>query len=262
MKIEEKDIPDRFYKYRSLSADSIQYTLDIIENCRLYWPSPLDFNDPFDCSPAHEYRGTLKQKIASANRSAEILGMGKSRKERRQMRMKALKRKPSEITDIMKQSSRNLMANISVCSLSKVHNNILMWSHYADSHSGICVGFEPSEAAIDFLCAFEVIYMEKRPLINLIEKIKGEDALNDILLTKSKLWEYESEWRMIDQQKEKGTRLFPSKPLKEIYLGCRISSQNKSNVLNSVIKSPTKPKIWQAIESKDEFGLEFTELSI
>lgn len=39
----------KLYKYRSLSNESKEYTLDIFRKCELYFSAPNSFNDPFDC---------------------------------------------------------------------------------------------------------------------------------------------------------------------------------------------------------------------
>jgi hypothetical protein len=39
------------YKLKSLTGESRDHTLDIIENSRIYFSSPEQFNDPFDCAP-------------------------------------------------------------------------------------------------------------------------------------------------------------------------------------------------------------------
>ena len=39
-----------------------------------------------------------------------------------------------------------LINNIGIFSLSKVPDNILMWSHYADSHKGIVLEFDSNHA--------------------------------------------------------------------------------------------------------------------
>jgi hypothetical protein len=49
---------ETFYKMRSLTPGATrEHTLDIIENSRLYFPSPTEFNDPFDCFPPFDLAG-------------------------------------------------------------------------------------------------------------------------------------------------------------------------------------------------------------
>src|SRR5205085_3407282 len=66
--------------------------------------------------------------------------------------------------------------------------NILMWSHYADNHHGICLQFSCRNSV--FLNALKVEYSEAYPLLDLTE---DDDLLP--LLAKAVAWSYEDEYR-------------------------------------------------------------------
>lgn len=51
----------------------------------------------------------------------------------------------------------NNLKSFGVVSFSKRNDSILMWSHYADSHKGFCIGFHTK---IEFRDAKEVYYAE------------------------------------------------------------------------------------------------------
>jgi len=79
---------------------------------------------------------------------------------------------------------------------SKTWKNPVMWSHYADKHKGMCLGFEvPSDLVL------QVNYTKKR--LNLdFAKLKKEGKLNknhmlNIFKTKFIDWQYEREARVI-----------------------------------------------------------------
>lgn len=78
-----------------------------------------------------------------------------------------------------------------LCSLSKINNNKLMWSHYANEHTGICVGYKflyiPSYVGKD-----EVKYKNT----NLDEKSIFQNII-DYWTVKSEDWEYEQEVRLL-----------------------------------------------------------------
>lgn len=191
----------RLYKYRSLRfEEDAQHVCDSIVGSRLYWASPLSFNDPFDCVPTYIYKGTKAEHLQNARRSVEVLGVGRPRGERRQMLAKGRRRKSGEIADTMAEASRKLLERMGVCSLTEARDDILMWSHYGDAHAGICLGFEPSLHAIDFAGAFPVLYARDRPQINLIRRSTGHELMEKVLLTKNSGWAYEREWRMIAQR--------------------------------------------------------------
>jgi hypothetical protein len=73
-------------------------------------------------------------------------------------------------------------------------SNLLLWSHYADKHRGIALGFDVAEQDI-----FRVSYESKRFEIPFCCKTKqiigGEEVLEALLSTKSVDWKYEAEHR-------------------------------------------------------------------
>jgi hypothetical protein len=73
-------------------------------------------------------------------------------------------------------------------------SNPVMWSHYADRHKGICLGFEVSEKHLH-----EVKYAVERPSINvkdLVERGKRDPSLvMPLTSTKFEHWKYEKEFR-------------------------------------------------------------------
>jgi hypothetical protein len=51
------------YKFKSLSGGGCRQVQDIIENSRLYFSTPDQFNDPLDCSPIFKLAGDLKDPV-------------------------------------------------------------------------------------------------------------------------------------------------------------------------------------------------------
>lgn len=115
-------------------------------------------------------------------------------------------------------------------------DNQLMWSHYANSYSGICVeyDFEKMDNFIGFM--YPVKYSSVRPTAslkdlglsefkkdengNLITEEVNISAIFSYLLAKNKCWSYEEEWRIINVEGEPYTPLFIEAPfVKSITLG-------------------------------------------
>lgn len=115
-------------------------------------------------------------------------------------------------------------------------DNQLMWSHYANSYSGICVeyDFEKMDNFIGFM--YPVKYSSVRPTVslkdlglsefkkdengNLITEEVNISAIFSYLLAKNKCWSYEEEWRIINVEGEPYTPLFIEAPfVKSITLG-------------------------------------------
>jgi Protein of unknown function (DUF2971) len=81
-------------------------------------------------------------------------------------------------------------------------DEILVWSHYADSHKGVRLGFEFPATALPFTLT-PVVYRENRVKIDFGKTIgvtspqKLMDALLEALKVKSVAWKYEQEFRII-----------------------------------------------------------------
>lgn len=78
---------------------------------------------------------------------------------------------------------------------SKSWQNPVLWSHYADKHRGICLGFDVSDKLLH-----PVNYREK-PIKIIFDKTHGslrlsESFVNELLYTKYSSWEYEAEVRV------------------------------------------------------------------
>ncbi len=82
-------------------------------------------------------------------------------------------------------------SNFGILCFSPHWKNVTMWSHYADKHKGICLGFDLSDEL-----ATEIKYAQTRPPIDLSRSPTEED-LQPLLFLKSTDWEYEEEWRVL-----------------------------------------------------------------
>lgn len=127
-------------------------------------------------------------------------------------------------------------------------DNQLMWSHYANSYSGICVEYDLTKMNDFFGFFYPVQYTEKRATVSLadlgigLEVVDGKYnvvqkevdivPLINYLLCKNKCWEYEKEWRIINIG-EANTPIFINFPfIKSITFGLNISSDIKGVLLD------------------------------
>jgi hypothetical protein len=117
-------------------------------------------------------------------------------------------------------------------------DNQLMWSHYANSYSGICIeyDFTKIEQFIGFF--YPVEYVVQRQTLSLNDiGIKGialdvdtstdygepdMEAIFKYLLAKNKCWEYEKEWRIINSGEENKSMFVDFPYVKSITFGLNI----------------------------------------
>ena len=144
----------------------------------------------------------------------------------------------SEIIDKFDKELNEWANNIfRVGCLGTDYKNKLMWSHYADSHTGFCIEYDFNNIKWENLLVYPlpVLYSKERPLIPYyiwggkdIEKAKKELMIG--LLTKDIVWSYENEWRYIISKQDKTELVMP--PISCIYLGANIENDNKIKIMN------------------------------
>jgi len=113
------------FKYRSVN----EYTLDFIRNGSVFFSSPADFNDPYDTRFVDRDSLAQKQRLERERRAQEtdaaLLGVA--------------------MMNVFEREHRGSEVKKLVYCVSEIVDSILMWSHYADSHRGICVVLEAEE---------------------------------------------------------------------------------------------------------------------
>jgi hypothetical protein len=225
--------PEYLYKFRSLDGDSADFTRQIIEDAKLWYSRPLDFNDPFDCSPAAspaDTEGELKKYLSRVYRKES----GLPRKERRRIISEHMKEpRFSQGSGYFQKSLTEVIGkavnSAGVLSLSARYDHVLMWSHYASSHRGICLRFR-SDGGSSFCKAQKVLYSPERPILNVLRDNQNEQ-LEKALLTKADYWSYEEEWRIIDPVRKSGAHPYPREELDGVIFGARTPPGHKDQVI-------------------------------
>lgn len=108
----------------------------------------------------------------------------------------ALAAETEEHRTAFKKMRDNVMRNKGIVSFSKSWKSPLLWSHYAENHKGVALGFEVPEALL-----VPVVYKEKRPklsdyLVDAGTLTLNEDASQALLAFKAAGWSYEEEVRL------------------------------------------------------------------
>jgi hypothetical protein len=200
-------VPKYLYKYRSMN----QHTINIFENNKIWAPSLKYLNDPFDGK-------IVFNKSLSGKKFKEFM-LGYLKKEGygdNQIKM-AIDDflddnedfKPGKIDQLHKGINSSLLPyqRYGIVCLSEHPDSLLMWTHYCSEHTGICVEFEktlgtPMDQAN--ICQ-KVIYSTSYPDVSVLDYyiLKHDEAVKRTLFTKSSDWEYEDEWRYIEEEGNK-----------------------------------------------------------
>ena len=219
------------YKYKPIN----QFTLDIIANDRIFYPLPGSFNDPFDTKCSFKNKSALTQ-TADEKKIAQAFP----------------DENPSDITvftrtDLTQEIDvfKNRLNNFGILSLTGNAKNILMWSHYADSHRGVCLIFDTSDDTNIFGQAIKVQYQHEYPVINIMDLNNHNNTIN-MISVKSIDWGYEKEWRIIRGISVGGDGYFDIEPksLTGIILGSHITEKDEKRVMGWTSKYPTSLNVF------------------
>jgi hypothetical protein len=261
----DDDGPPYLYKFRSLaSKDQLRL---MIANSKLWYAKPSTFNDPFDFYPKFSMEGTNEEVKGFAK---EVLEQAMSFTRQERKFYEAVLRDPRKrlspyFQNLLSQRRLQRTDKYGVCSLSADPHHMLMWAHYAASHTGVCLRFKRNRAGpygLPFGAAQPVIYSSTRPVVNPITD-HPDAMIEAALLTKADFWKYEREWRLISYETSTigspggpGLGSFNPGSLDAIILGARISAADAADVKQWVSGRPSPVQILQARLHPDLFSME------
>jgi len=243
------------YKYRELADPTPgalnANTMHLMCEGEMYFSAPAAFNDPFDC------RVRL-----SATATADELDRYLARQGVPQSQRDAVVAKVASgalsLESFVPSDASGVSAMLRVYCLSTLNDNTLMWSHYAKDHTGVCVGIkvhfhenslclavEPDcvspihvAANTGLLPASPVVYDFQMPSpYNLFTGTS--DDLQPFMLTKSKLWEYESEYRIImlfERILKRNPVVLAAGQISEVIFGVRTPQKLEAEVISALGK--------------------------
>ena len=247
------EIPSTLYKYRSLHGAERKFASHIITRRELWFCPASQLNDDFDCNPI--------PKLTASRLSNEFAMRRTLRNQFPKMlkhRVKSLaayraKRPRQEFESLMARMIEKERETIGICSLSSEPDCEKLWDDYGASHTGICLRFnDPANDTLPapyFQLAMKVNYEEHRPEISVYGE-SGFEKLTKYILTKTRKWEYETEWRLVEQNFT-GNKPFPPARLTGIIFGKGISPSDRAEVISWASLGSTPIEFLQAYESLD-----------
>lgn len=196
--------PSRLFRYRSIK--SLDREIDSINKGYLYCAAYSALNDPME--------GYF---VAST-----------------------LLRESTNHKTIRREIQEN-KARIGMCSFSEAHDHELMWAHYADQFSGICVEYSLPRLLNnldDDIALVRMFYSETVPVIGRAKKDPGETA-RKVLSYKNYRWSYEREWRLFGPLGK--ANYDEVRCVRRVYLGSRIDSAKRKRIIDEMklLKIPT-----------------------
>ena len=184
------------YKYLELDGGAA-----MLYNGNLMFTNATQLNDPLDCHPSLiDYsNATPDRTVIWDKKTIERLQLNHAERQR---------------------------DAAYICSLSEIHNSLLMWSYY-NKHQGICVGIDMEKAKpyLDNMLGLIIGCLElKVQYKDIVEKPDffrdKKDLFTYQLSTKAKDWEHECEVRLISYNPSRMyEKLLPSQVKKEMLYG-------------------------------------------
>lgn len=239
--------PDNFlYRYLDINPKGRDR---IITHNELYFASPKDFNDPFDCAPPIKFTDSTDEEFMLLHKSGyedykqcntSDMGIDIEPEEVEESVLYELKNNRIEFLREQEGHFRKELKKMSeplgVLCLSATPYDILMWSHYANKHRGIVLMFDRKGLVKSLDQCYKVDY--KNNVIDVKVLIDNLSKWHIPLLTKkSDHWDYEEEWRIIknlanrqDNDVNPRTFKFPGEILKGIICGSNMSKHDKSRI--------------------------------
>ena len=170
-----------YFKFRRIN----DRLFESLANSQLFFASPNQLNDPFDCQP------DLRSSFSRARQSATGT--------KRDFLESALEYGGQQFFE----NAERALQQIFVCSFSSNPLIPLMWSHYADEHRGVCISYRFPASFLKGYGVYEVQYGDNVLTHWLQTKAPMElgkfnyEFPRICVSTKSLAWQYECEVRII-----------------------------------------------------------------
>jgi hypothetical protein len=252
------ELPLKLYKYRDWTNNFHKKCLTEPE---VYFASSKEFNDPFDCSMPFKYKESdlseeniFLKTIDVLKRKHSDWSIDKIHQEAFENQREGLIFDKNYIQFRSEERIKNFNKTFGILSLTKESNNVLMWSHYASSHTGFCIGYDTkmlwsqTQGRIG-----PVMYDDKFPEYGLFDK--GLEKNMKYSSIKSSNWSYENEFRIIIAYKTGKIVTLKEDVITEIIFGCKMDFKHRMEIIDIVKKKYPKASVYDSVPDKNMFQL-------
>jgi len=256
---------DKYYKYRSLNSSG---TLSLLLRNEIFLASPDRLNDPFDCRIYVRFEDCTENEILSMFSNQAKMMNPNIDNERADELARQQFRDNNHKSDFFINHMRGLFyeslnSKFGMASFSTIRNNVLMWSHYADSHKGICIGLDTDQLALWMeqkhhegveIRPVEVKYSTKMPYLNPCKHPDAEIIYKSIT-SKSSNWRYEKEFRIIGYGIPNQAFELPQGCIVDVTMGALIPKSDEENLKSIVRGRKDKIKLYRSFMNNNGYGL-------
>jgi len=271
--IEELDLPPILYKYRNyqdvnycnkVEKISLSYATQSLLKKELFIPSANTFNDPYDSAVPFRYD---PKDLIEDNIFIKCLELAKRQYPKAddtflhhyafENQKKGLINNPDHIEEHDRDTYNKTCRDFGIFCLTTDEKNLLMWSYYADSHRGFCVGYDTKyliESKV-FGMGGKVIYRDDFPTVPLFPDERSHHFL-DLFYTKWAVWEHENEYRLLHIYRTGKIHPYAPENIQEIILGCKFPEKDKLEFATKLLQVYPHVRIYEIKLDKSIFRLE------
>lgn len=243
--------------------------LDVLEHSRIRFTQPAALNDPFETFPCFLDFGP---RLFNEMRDLETKEFGV------QASQQSLHKLEIMVTKKLLELPHILSRHFVILSLSRIRDNAIMWSHYADSHRGFLIGFDANS---DFFSPgagkardglMSVRYSNKRYKVpkggfRSLDDPGAREANAGLFFTKGINWSYEREMRILAHPNSADAVLpdpsgyeirlfnFPVDCVKEVIFGFKISEPDQHRAFDLVRSKYPLATIGKAFPHQSKFAV-------
>lgn len=244
----------------------------LLENNEIWFSDPFDFNDPYDCNLVVDSNNTYEEIFnhladIRVRREAELKKRGWDLSDQHiEQTADYWSKNPDKLKEYLKNNQLSELQNKGITCFSKSDDILLMWSHYADSHKGVCLTFDIEKDRDFFWLPYIVEYPDTYPKINFVREKDRHKRYKHILAMKSRDWEYEQEIRVVRDKREQADYRGNIKFKKEALIELKFGYKTDDKVIQEIKKlieqlEYSNLRLYKAELKDGDFGITFKELT-
>lgn len=291
-----------YFKYTGIATAKA-----VLTNQSFRFSSPLCFNDPFDIQTRmytefdmDDLTNVVISRIEEYVSDKKLIPYSKSDNENSILKLKRaleltgnnFNQIKADLIPLVEDVTRRIKASVSYHNnawlkgmqrtrafcVTETKDNLLMWAHYAQDHTGIVFEIENINSSNNILSNIEKVQYGEKP----ISYFTLDELLDWILFSiepdfkkilyftyacyKSNHWDYEHEWRVLYDTNSPELPVlyfdckFNSVQLKSIYFGCKTSNENMVEISRMAILVNPKIELYRAEKKEGSFSLTFARI--
>lgn len=253
-------LPKILYYYLPVSTKLFK----MLSQPYIWFSDPKTFNDPFELPNVIEKNWTSEEEWrdfkfifnSKKDKMIELKQMGSAEEAYIDLKLSSssiLK----DILDFKLDALEKAMGQARVACFSRYYDNVLMWSHYANKHTGVVIGYN-LEKITDQNVHFRGSDVNYKKHVNKIRAGDFAGSVADLLqseyieqklFTKHPSWAYEQEYRLLNQESTEGEHPISAECISELYYGCNIAPYDKTLIQKLIVDLDIN--LHQLVKSQD-----------